>query len=65
MEVLQWWRRSDLAETENSKYRALRREVVEKYLGFRDLPPSLLYAKAGSQDCPSRKIQIGSVTNKP
>jgi hypothetical protein len=51
--------------TESSKYRALRREVVEKCLGFRDLPPSLLYAKAGSQDCPSRKVQIGSVSSKP
>jgi hypothetical protein len=65
MEVLQWWRRLDLAEAESSKYRALRREVVKKCLGFRDLPPSLLYAKARSQDCPSRKIQIGSVSNKP
>jgi hypothetical protein len=65
MEVLQWWRRLDLAEAGSSKYRALRREVVEKCPGFRDLPPSLLYAKAGSQDCPSRNIQIGSVSNKP
>jgi hypothetical protein len=64
MVVLQWWCRLDLAETESSKYRALPREVVEKCLGFRDLPPSLLYAKAGSQDYPSRKIQIGSVSNK-
>jgi hypothetical protein len=64
MEVLQWWRRLDLAEAESSKYRALRREVVEKCLGFWDLPPSLLYAKAGFRDCPSRKIQIGSVSNK-
>jgi hypothetical protein len=65
MEVLQWWRRLDLAETESSKYRALQREVVEKCLGFQDLPPILLYAKAGSQDCPGRKVQIGSVSNKP
>jgi hypothetical protein len=65
MRILQWWHRLDLAEAESSKYRALRHEVVEKRLGFRDLPPSLLYAKAGSQDCPSRKIQIGSVSNKP
>jgi hypothetical protein len=64
MVVLQWWPRLDLAEAESSKYRVLRREVVEKCLGFRDLPPSLLYAKAGSQDCPSRKIQIESVSNK-
>jgi hypothetical protein len=63
MEVLQWWRRLDLAETESSKYRALWREVVEKCLGFWDLPPSLLYAKARSQNCPSRKIQIGSISN--
>jgi hypothetical protein len=46
-------------------FRALRREVVEKYLEFRDLPPSLLYAKAGSQDCPSSKVQIESVLIKP
>jgi hypothetical protein len=46
-------------------YRALRREVVEKCLGFRDLPPSLLYAKAGSQDCPPSKVQIEPVLNKP
>jgi hypothetical protein len=65
MVVLQWWHRLDLAEADSSKYRALRREVVKKYLGFWDLPPSLLYVKAGSQDCPSRKIQIGSVSNKP
>jgi hypothetical protein len=66
MVVLQWWwRRLDLAEAKSSKYGALRREMVEKCLGFRDLPPSLLYAKAGSQDCPSRKIQIGSISNKP
>jgi hypothetical protein len=65
MEVLQWWRRLDLAEIESSKYQALRREVGGKYLAFRDLPPSLLYAKAGSQDCPSRKVQIGLVSNKP
>jgi hypothetical protein len=30
MVVLQWWRRLDLAEAENSKYRALWREVAEK-----------------------------------
>jgi hypothetical protein len=65
MEVLQWSRRLDLAGTESPKYRALWREVVVKRLRFRDLPPSLLYAKAGSQDCPSRKVQIGSVLNKP
>jgi hypothetical protein len=65
MEVLQWWRRLDLAKTESSKYRALRREVGGKYLAFRDLPPSLLYAKAESQDCLSQKVQIGSVLNKP
>jgi hypothetical protein len=65
VEVLQWWRRLDLAEAESSKYRALRREVVERCLGFQDLPPSLFYANAGSQDCPSSKIQIGSVTTKP
>jgi hypothetical protein len=65
MKKLQWWRRLDLAEAESFKYRALRREVVKKCLGFRDLPPSLLYAKAGSQDCPSSKVQIGSVSNKP
>jgi hypothetical protein len=64
MVMLQWWRRLDLAEAENSKYRALRREVVEKYLGFRDLPPSLLYVKAGSQNCPSRKIQTGLISNQ-
>jgi hypothetical protein len=64
MVMLQWWHRLDLAEAENSKYRALRREVVEKCLGFRDLLPILLYAKAGSQDCPSRKIQIGLISNK-
>jgi hypothetical protein len=52
MEVLQWWRRLDLAEAKSSKYRALWHEVVKKCLGFRDLPPSLLYAKARSQDCP-------------
>jgi hypothetical protein len=52
MNMLQWLRRLDLAEAESSKYRALQREVVEKFLGFQDLPPSLLYAKAGSQDCP-------------
>jgi hypothetical protein len=50
--VLQRWRRLDLAEPEGSEYRALRREVGGKCLGFRDLPPNLLYAKAGSQDCP-------------
>jgi hypothetical protein len=33
---------------------------VEKCLGSRDLPPSLLYAKAGSQDCPSSQVQVGS-----
>jgi hypothetical protein len=65
MEVLQWRRRLDLAETESSKYRALRRKVVEKYLAFRDLPPSLLYAKAESQDYPPRKVQIRSISNKP
>jgi hypothetical protein len=65
MEMLQWWRRLDLAEVESPEYRALRRVVVKKYLGFRDLPPSLLYAKTRSQDCPSRKVQIGSVSNKP
>jgi hypothetical protein len=65
MKVSQWWRRLDLAEAESSKYRALRREVVEKYLGFWDLSLTLLYAKAGSQDCPSRKVQIRSVSNKP
>jgi hypothetical protein len=64
MVMLQWWRRLDLAEAKSSKYRAFQREVVEKCLGFRNLPPSLLYAKAGSQDCPSRKIQIGLVSNK-
>jgi hypothetical protein len=52
MEVLQWWRRLDLAETESSKYQALQREVGGESLAFQDLPPSLLYAKAGSQDCP-------------
>jgi hypothetical protein len=65
MVVLQWWRRLDLAEVESSEYRALRRVEVKESLGFRDLPPSLLYAKAGSQDCPSRKVQIRSVLNKP
>jgi hypothetical protein len=65
MAMLQWWRRLDLAKVEGSKNRALRRVVVKRYLGFLDLPPSLLYAKAGSQDCPSRKVQIGSVSNKP
>jgi hypothetical protein len=65
MEVLQWWHRLDLAKVESSKYQALRRVVVKKYLGFGNLPPSLLYAKTGSQDCPSRKVQIGSVLNKP
>jgi hypothetical protein len=64
MVMLQWWRRLDLAEAESSKYRALRHEVVEKGLGFWDLPPSLLYVKARSQDCPSRKIQIRSISNK-
>jgi hypothetical protein len=34
---------------------------VEKRLGPRDLPPSLLYAKAGSQDCLSSQVQIASV----
>jgi hypothetical protein len=65
MVMLQWWRRLDLAEVESYEYRALRRVVVKEYLRFRDLPPSLLYAKAGSQDCPSRKVQIESVLNKP
>jgi hypothetical protein len=46
-------------------FRVLRREVVEKYLVLQDLPPSLLYAKAGSQDCPPTKVQIESVLNKP
>jgi hypothetical protein len=32
MEVLQWWRRLDLAKPESSEYRALRREVGEKCL---------------------------------
>jgi hypothetical protein len=41
--------------------RALRREVGGKYLGFRDLPPSLLYVKAGSRDCLSSQVQIGSL----
>jgi hypothetical protein len=46
-------------------FQALRREVVEKCLGLRDLPPSLLYVKTGSQDCPPSKVQIESVLNKP
>jgi hypothetical protein len=37
----------------------------EKCLGFQDLPPSLLYAKAGSQDCRPSKVQIESVLSKP
>jgi hypothetical protein len=65
MVMLQWWHRLDLAEVESSESRALRRVVVKEYLGFQDLPPSLLYAKARSQVCPSRKVQIGSVSNKP
>jgi hypothetical protein len=53
MEVLQWWRRLDIAESgELLMFRALRREVVEKSLERRyDLPPNLLYAKVGSRDC--------------
>jgi hypothetical protein len=46
-------------------FQVLRREVVKKYLGLQDLPPSLLYAKAGSQDCPPSKVQIEPVLNKP
>jgi hypothetical protein len=65
MAMLQRWRRLDLAEVESSKSRELQHVVLKEYLGFQDLPPSLLYAKAGSQDCPSRKVQIGSVSNKP
>jgi hypothetical protein len=65
MAMLQRGRRLDLAEVESSESLALRRVVVKEYLGFRGLPPSLLYAKAGSQDCPSRKVEIGSISNKP
>jgi hypothetical protein len=63
MEVLQRWRRLDLVK----KWRAL--EVTsaqvdggEKYLGgLLDLPPNLLYAKVGSQDCSPSQLRTKSV----
>jgi hypothetical protein len=53
VEVLQWWRRLDLAKSgELFIFRALQREVVKRCLeGRYDLPPDLLYAKVGSQEC--------------
>jgi hypothetical protein len=53
MEVLQLWHRLNLAE----KWRALEVSSARVYGGERclglllDLPPNLLYAKVGSQDC--------------
>jgi hypothetical protein len=67
MDVLQWWHRLDLAEGgELLMRRALWREVVEKCLErCYDLPPNLLYAKVGSQECSPSWLQIESVWINP
>jgi hypothetical protein len=63
MEVLQRWRRWDLAE----KWRALEVLSARVYGGerclerFLDLPPNLLYAKVGSQDCSPSQLRTKSV----
>jgi hypothetical protein len=63
MEVLQRWRRLDLAE----RWRALENLSTQVYRGerrlerFLDLPPNLLYAKVGSQDCSPRQLRTKTV----
>jgi hypothetical protein len=63
MEVLQRWRRLDLAE----KWRALEVLSARVYGGERclgpllDLPPNLLYAKVGSQDYSPSQLRTKTV----
>jgi hypothetical protein len=57
MEVLQWWRRLDLAKAESSKYRALRREVVKSVQGFGTSLPAFYMRKLGLRIVPQEKYR--------
>jgi hypothetical protein len=57
MKVLQWWRRLDLAETESSKYRMLRREVVESVSGFGTSLPAFYMRRLGLRIVPQEKYR--------